>query len=462
MVAPKEKPFDFESKSKTDFLKLYIEHCVKRTDAPPPFHQTVFFARLGNLLGRKGVHPLKPFPIWHNIFAFLVGRSRKTRKTTALKIGTHMLPLLTCRIRGSMEGLFDTLEDNPHTLLQVDEGKEFLLTCTGRGGYARQLLPFLSTMYDCPEIETRTLKKRKKEGGTQTILGAYVSLLVGIQPSAFEDVVTAELLDQGFFNRPLICYEDPQALKERDYFDTEDEPLIAQLRKLWGIAEDLVSDYGFIFKFDFETKILYHQKSKELRAFFEGNEDLDSLVEEGTVYLVKIADLFAFSRVISQVADKPKTPPNTPTPPPPPFPLSPRKAYPVYILGGKVGKTGEVGLISVTKTDLEQAFQFVKARLQSANRLFSHLREHFYIRRLLRQLERNKVQTHAAALRRFKFPARIFDEIVTTLEERRQLRVQKMNKGGTPMRKEQWIYSLISKEEWEREDELILEEEGKE
>lgn len=440
------------------FLSFYASYVSRRTDAPPRYHIANALVHTGHILGRDAEHPLKPFPIHHNLYAIEIGRSRKTRKTTAQKLAKDLLlPEYSFTPKGSYEGVFDTIEENPYSMLCIDEGEEFLRTCAGRGSYARQLLPFLSTLYDCPREEHRTTKK----GGTQIILKPYISLIMGIQPSAFEELVTGEMLDQGFFNRPMIVNEEPQREKKRTYLDDKELKTEAEILRRWDFAKEYARDHKLTFKFDFGVLEKYHQYCQQLEERFNKIEELDSLVEEMKTVMIKVADIFAYSQHIMVEYNKTISSPSS---------YNKHNSHTSHTSHARVSTYRGEGvnfvkrvknaiLIPVSELDLDRAFYWAGGCLEDAATIYSGLREEHHMKIILRFLRRYGGKMRRPRLLRYShLKAKDFDEACETLVDRKQLKILKYDPkvdaefkdrefeelpDSALLPKHKWIYVLL-------------------
>lgn len=269
------------------WLGDYVEYGAALTDAPGEFAEMLGLALLGQAVGRNSTHPLKPFPIRHNIFVILLGEPGRARKSTSLDIArtvssTHVFPE-----QFSPEALVDELKDQSVGLLFIDEVSSLLKKAFDRRSYMSGTLELLSRAYDCPDM----LDRRTKSGGLVQARNIYVSLVAATTSESFKSSIEPEALDGGFLTRCLIVEPRKRKIKARGYLDSE----VTQSGE--DIAESLKSlsqAGGLTFKFEGDAFEKYHRYCSSLERRYR------KLVSGGFIsryedYMVKIADLYEVS-----------------------------------------------------------------------------------------------------------------------------------------------------------------------
>jgi hypothetical protein len=147
-----------------DYIRNYIYGTdPPLTDAPASYHVTMALSLLGVTLSEVTYAPGAGEPLQPNLYFLLIGKSRRHRKGTAIRLAMKVLRQddELARFLGpeeySAEALLSHLSAQPCCLLPVTEFGDLLAIVRGWGV---RLKPVLMSLYDCPETYTKQLSKR--------------------------------------------------------------------------------------------------------------------------------------------------------------------------------------------------------------------------------------------------------------------------------------------------------------
>jgi len=152
------------------WLRRYVGHGVKQTNAPAVYHMGIALALLGATtplqFGASYAGTMRA-----NNYVLLVGRSGHERKTTSLNIGVDILkeaasPLIG-HYPGSPEGLVESLQKRPSQLIPMGEFGRFL--SSAQKGYFEPAKTLITDIWDCLDEDTEILGEHgwKKKGEVQ-------------------------------------------------------------------------------------------------------------------------------------------------------------------------------------------------------------------------------------------------------------------------------------------------------
>lgn len=185
------------------------------TEAPDNYHYVCFAQTLGATLARRLYiyHARRLFP---NFYICLVGRTAITRKDTARHRAQQLLNDLHRDENlenpqfqvlpgiGSAEGLLDAL-GGERKVVVLSEGELLSLLAKARQEALSNLIPKLTTLFDCPDLET--LKTRQR---TVVCTEPFLSITSGTTLAWLQKALTEKDIYGGFANRFMFVYGNPK------------------------------------------------------------------------------------------------------------------------------------------------------------------------------------------------------------------------------------------------------------
>lgn len=272
------------------WLDDYIGYHSGLTDAPREFAEVLGLTLLGQAVGRNSIHPLKPFPIRHNVYTILLGEPGRSRKSTSLGIAGRMSPSYVYPAEFSPEALVDELKNNPRGLLIMDEVSGFLKKSFDRRSYMSGTIELLNRVYDCPDI----LERRTKSSGLVQGRAIFVSLVAATTSENFKSSIEPEAFDGGFLARCVIVEPQKSKARPRGYLDGEVEQgqkeLVGSIKKLY----DAYARKQIQFKFEGDAFELYQRLCKNMDRKYRKQVG-GGFLSRYEDYLVKFADLYQVS-----------------------------------------------------------------------------------------------------------------------------------------------------------------------
>ncbi len=193
----------------------YRDLVAGTTEAPDNYHYVCFAQTLGATLARR-IHVYHARRLFPNFYICLVGRTAITRKDTAryraqrLLIDLHseenqenpqfqILPGI-----GSAEGLLDAL-GGERKVVVLSESELLSLLAKARQEALSNLIPKLTSLFDCPDLET--LKTRQR---TVVCKEPFLSISSGTTIAWLQKALTERDIYGGFANRFIFVYGNPK------------------------------------------------------------------------------------------------------------------------------------------------------------------------------------------------------------------------------------------------------------
>ncbi len=181
------------------------------TEAPDNYHYVCFAQTLGATLARR-IHVYHARRLFPNFYICLVGRTALTRKDTARYRAQRLLSDLHSEENpeqpqfqilpgiGSAEGLLDAL-GGERKVVVLSEGELLSLLAKARQEALSNLIPKITTLFDCPDQET--LKTRQR---TVVCDEPFLSITSGTTLAWLEKALTEKDIYGGFVNRFIFVY----------------------------------------------------------------------------------------------------------------------------------------------------------------------------------------------------------------------------------------------------------------
>ncbi len=285
--------------SKNHFICQYIKYGELRSDAYPEYYHSGGLFLLSVVADRKAVINFSYGPIYPNIWAYNLGISTISRKTTAI---VHTKSFAE-EIRSSQqlpqsfspESFIEALNESPHAWLAIDEAAQILAAM--RKSYMTDMRDIFCQLYDNGRYH-RKLRGRK---GSSTfdfnIQGAYISQMWATTPSNFAEYTDTLDLTSGWLVRYIYFWPDYH--KNSRPFETN-KPEISQYET---IIKTSLSRLAEIFdnidrplEFRLEDKALEYFQEWQLRIEDilqkEKNEIASAIYGRLFIVAIKIAMLY--------------------------------------------------------------------------------------------------------------------------------------------------------------------------
>jgi len=187
------------------FINRYIRYASRLTDAPPEFHLLTAFSLLGVVSHQYSFafgDSFKRFNLW----MVMVAGTATFRKSTATKMGTKILNMITDAPQEtllypndfSVEKLLIELVEHTHGLFHWDEFGGVL------SRFDRQYMAGAKEMFT--ELFENAFFKRKIKSADDIIINnPHISILTSTTMDWFQDKVLPEDIEGGWLNRFIYC-----------------------------------------------------------------------------------------------------------------------------------------------------------------------------------------------------------------------------------------------------------------
>lgn len=207
----------------------------------------------------------------------------------------------------SMEGMTEYLTKNSKGVIINDEMSQLFKATQGKG-YTVSLMEFLDKLFD-GIVEPRYTRQYKLE---ELPHGAYVSLVGATTPTIYR-VLDYDSFTSGFGMRFLYELWDPTAeisYSKEQLFGVKDEarPAIFQqyskvLSKIF--SKELIDAQASPNVLNLFTKYRQELENKAVNEETHHNQEMANYIEKVSLYLFKLAPLFALSRQVELIAESP-------------------------------------------------------------------------------------------------------------------------------------------------------------
>lgn len=189
------------------WIDYYLIFAARMVSAPANFHQTIGFALLSAIVGRKVGVELRHGRIFPNLWGLLIAPSTVYHKTGSIRLGRGFLE----RIDGDLvypddatpEAMIsDVMTERSSGIIMRDEFAGWLRGA--KRDYKSDLKDLYMHLFDCPSKYQRTLRT----SGTVTIDNPYLCLMSAAVPVRFYEAVRPEDWTNGFLARFLFALPD--------------------------------------------------------------------------------------------------------------------------------------------------------------------------------------------------------------------------------------------------------------
>jgi hypothetical protein len=284
------------------WLDDYSSYYRSLTDGPVVFAEFLGLALIGQALGRESVHPLKPFPVRHNMFLILLGEPGRARKSTTLEIARSISVSHVYPEQFTPEALLGEFSTHPQGMMFVDEVSSLLKKAFDQRSYMNTAFELLNRAYDCPPV----LQRKTMTGGLVTANNMYVSLAAATTPDSFKNSIDPEALEGGFLTRCIVVEVNSTKSKRREYLEPTVEDIGRTLSASLRLLSDHVAKTPLNFKFTEDALDLYHRRCDSIERRFSRSlrGGFRSRYQD---YIVKLADIFQVSSDLGRLGGSQKS-----------------------------------------------------------------------------------------------------------------------------------------------------------
>ena len=392
------------------FIKEYLEYASELTDACKEFHLAVALTSLSSCIGSRILYPdYGGDRRWPNLYTLLLGPSGISRKTTCVRMGQKMVnsvePLLIADGIETREKFMSYLQAQPNVLWPIFEFSSVL--GNWQRSYADGYKEFVTDIFDPVDKRHRRIlgSKRDDREGTITIEKAAVNILAASTPEWLAEKLTEGDLRGGLMGRFIIF---PHGVKQTDpglnpIVDKDKrDSLVEYLKKINTMANSWV-DITMVMDIFNKWDVKNQRKLME-----DYNPDLVGFQSRVSSHALKLSVLFCVSES--------------------PIPLV------KYILTEKHMKQGILLAEWLTEETLGLAKTgFVKSRTEQQ------------VQKMISLASRNGGIQRTDALQLMHITAREFDQVIQTIVERGQIKIERQTSSTKPV----YWYTAVKQAETE-------------
>lgn len=223
----------------TGWVREYMQHAVKQTTAPVGYHLANALTLLAATTPENYGHRFAG-NLYANLYVLLVGRSGDEQKSTTLKIAREILYAADLPLAGeepgSVQGLMDSLADQPKQIIYYSEFGEFLAQAQRKGGHFEPLKAALTNAWDCTPLSRRKADTKAKDGSKVvtkiTVPNPRLSIGAACSLTFLEQHTNAEDWSGGFMGRWAVIHARRERTDPDPVGDPTQVPILAHGLKL--------------------------------------------------------------------------------------------------------------------------------------------------------------------------------------------------------------------------------------
>ena len=371
------------------FIEKYLSFASGLTDACPEFHLGVALTCLSSCIGSKVIYPdYGGDRRWPNLYTLLLGPAGISRKTTCVKMGQRIVNLVEPDLIAdgieTKEKFLSYLKDQPSILWPI---YEFSTVLGGwQRSYADGYKELVTDIFDPLDKRHRRILGNKKEGTPSTIVieKAAVNILAASTVDWLKDKLTEGDLRGGLMGRFLIF---PHGIKQVDpglnplVDKAKQTALIDYLKSIKNMGNSWVEISN--------VKDTFNKWDKKIQKKITADYNPDTVGFQARVpsHALKLSVLLCVSES--------------------PEPL------PKYILTPAQLEKG----IMLAEWLMEQMFEIAETG-------FDKSKTEGLIQKMLALSRRNGGIQRTDALQRMHLSAREFDQMIQTIVERGQIKIE--------------------------------------
>jgi len=203
-----EMPKLVDEPASETFVDEYKTWACEATDAVPEFHELSCFIVLSSITAASLRLETSYGPIAPNIWGLILGDSTVTRKSTSMKMAVDLLaelePELILATDGSVEGLLSGMATRPNKVsVFFRDEVSGLFDSINRKDYLSSMPETLAHLYDVPPVYSRLLRKEV----IRIESPAFIFFGGGITERVYQNV-SESWIESGFMPRFLIVSGD--------------------------------------------------------------------------------------------------------------------------------------------------------------------------------------------------------------------------------------------------------------
>jgi hypothetical protein len=406
-----------------NLLDLLVRYHEARTYSPKIYATHLAVQLLGHSLGPGSININRPpRGVTHNSYICLLGKSGKTKKSTAQNdtIGRLYPDNVVGPASFSPEGLLKIMKDNPSIYCPMGEFSTVLRSIKYGGNMSnfKEIANDLST--------SRSIYSKKLVNGEYTVKNPYLSLSTTCTVEEFEDNLLPSMVHGGFLPRWLLVHSN-EPIRKRITLPLNISDIETGLQKIIGDMYLQFSKSPIKFKLDDEADDLVY----DIQCEWEDNEkyeDIQPFVARYMEYLVKYADVH---RMIEYTNNTIYTEQTNFTE----YTSSWLKSFsitpPMYSVN------------TVNSVDIAWAKALIEPSLMYASKFTSALNEETTVGKVLGVLSDHTPVSYSEVLHRSHLRASQMREVMDTLRERNQYTIKIETTGeGKAKKSKQMIYKI--------------------
>lgn len=293
-----------------DWIKSYLTY-TGNSEPPELYRLWTGVSTIAAVLQRKCFIQWGELTFFPNLYVILVGPSGRTRKGTAMNVGSKFLRELGIKTASeaiTREALIRELAKSEELYTEPKTGKNFIhssLTVFSQEltvflGYNNiVLMSDLSDWYDCKdEWEYRT-----KNMGEDLIVGVWVNLIGATTPDLIRSALPKDAIGGGLTSRTIFVFEEKKGKVVAAPFLSKDDQelrisLLEDLEDIHMMSGEFTVTEGFI-----ETWIPWY-KSNETNPPFHGDERFDGYISRRQNHVMKLCMVLSAARRDDMVITK--------------------------------------------------------------------------------------------------------------------------------------------------------------
>jgi len=290
------------------FISQYLEFGAATCDAYFEYHYSGALTLLSVAVGRKLVIKLKQGPLYPNIWAFNLGPSTVSRKTTAMAKMEDMLKAV-CPDNAipksfSPEALIEYLSEYPVSYLVKDEVGQLLANM--KKSYMEEVRDFFSEVYDNRDFRRKLRTGKRRDKTDFQIVDPYIVQSYATTNTLFREYTAKLDLTSGWLLRFL--YFSPNYKKPSMAFEVEtgvEAELYGRSLGRFSALHRLFSKLGETpIEAEPEAMDFYQKWQLSTEERMIGDETALALFGRLQVYALKLAVLFTVGKRGYKVGDK--------------------------------------------------------------------------------------------------------------------------------------------------------------
>jgi predicted transcriptional regulator len=400
-----------EPASEDTFIDTYMDWASEATDAIPEFHELSAFIVLSTIVAGSVRLQTSYGPIVPNIWGLVLGDSTITRKSTSMKMAidllTTMEPEVILATDGSVEGLLTGLSTRPNkvSVFFRDEVSGLFDSMVKRD-YLSSMPETLAHLYDVPPVYSRLLRKEV----IRIESPAFIFFGGGITERVYGNI-SESWIESGFLPRFMVV----SGIFKQESLRPTGPPTESNIKKRSKIV-NLLADLKETYADEVQIKVAGMPMSTNSRVTAELTTDAwaryqsieNTMTMAGYESLIRNTALPTFDRMARSILKM------------------------AIILGASRQRPNDDSIITIEESDVINAAWYAQKWGKYSVELVLNAgkapREK-YIQRVLRKIENEPGILRSRLMQHLHMDKREADSVISTLEERGQIRRDKSGRG---------------------------------